>query len=109
MTKRERRVNEAGLNEKITVRTWYPSCVSYVRQTDACCHPRGTLCAPAGLVKLGDSGGSDSGNCGGGREVQSGEGGHTQNLKKRIKDKKDKTGFEAGNTGERSQWRNHKR
>lgn len=55
--------------------------MSYVRQTDACCHPGGTQRAPAGLVKLGGSGGSDSGNCGGGREVQSGEGGHTQNLK----------------------------
>lgn len=53
-----------------------------VRQTDAWCHPgdshAGTLCAPAGLVKRGDSGGS--GNCGG-REEQSGEGGHTQDLK----------------------------
>ena len=41
----------------------------------------GTLCAPAGLVKRGGSGGIGSGNCGGGREVQSGEGGHTQDLR----------------------------
>lgn len=36
-----------------------------VRQTDAWCRPGGnpvgTLCAPAGLVKRGDSGGSGSG------------------------------------------------
>lgn len=58
----------------------------------------GTLCAPAGLVRRADSGGSGSG-CGCGRTgVQSGEGGHTQDLKKR-QGERNKTGFEEGRTG----------
>lgn len=49
-----------------------------VRQTDAWCRPGGnpvgTLCAPAGLVKQGDSGGSGSGfgGCGGRTGMRSG-------------------------------------
>lgn len=39
----------------------------------------GTLCAPAGLERRAGSGDSGSG-CGGGTGVQSGEGGHTQDL-----------------------------
>lgn len=61
--------------------------MSYVRQTDAWCHPGGTLGEPAGLVKKGGSGDSDSGNFGEGREVQSGEGRHNQNLKKTTRGK----------------------
>lgn len=57
-----------------------------VRQTDAWCRPggspAGTLCAPAGPVRRAGSGGSGSGFGGGGRTgVQSGEGGHTRDLK----------------------------
>lgn len=40
----------------------------------------GTLCAPAGLVRRAGSGDSGSGCGGGGTGVQSGEGGHTQDL-----------------------------
>lgn len=47
-----------------------------VRQTDAWCRPGGnpvgTLCAPAGLVKRGDSGGSGFGGCGGRTGMRSG-------------------------------------
>lgn len=55
-----------------------------VRQTDAWCHPggspAGTLCA-ARLVRQAGSGGSGSGGGSGRTGVQSGEGGHTQDLK----------------------------
>lgn len=67
----------------------YPSGVACVRQTDAWCRPggspAGTLCVPAGLVRRAGSG--DSGCCGGGgggggrTGVQSGEGGHSRDLK----------------------------
>lgn len=57
----------------------------------------GTLCAPAGLVRRAGSGGSGSG-CGGGKTgVQSGEGGHTQDLK--TTRGRGKIGFEEGSTG----------
>lgn len=56
-----------------------------VRQTDAWCHPGGspvgTLCAPAGLVRRAGSGDSGCGGGGGRTGVQSGEGGHSRDLK----------------------------
>ncbi len=64
----------------------YPSGEACVRQTDAWSHPGGSpadsLCAPAGLVRRAGSGGSGSGWCGGRTGVQSGEGGHSQDLKR---------------------------
>lgn len=64
----------------------YPSDVACVRQTDAWCRPGGspvgTLCAPAGLVRRVGSGGSGGGGGGGRTGVQSGEGGHSRDLKK---------------------------
>lgn len=72
----------------------YPGGEACVRQTDAWCRPggspAGTLCAPAGLARQagsGDSGfgGFGGGGGGGGRTgVQSGEGGHTQDLRNNI-------------------------
>lgn len=78
----------------------YPSGVACVRQTDAWCRPGGspvgTLCAPAGLVRQAGSG--DSG-CGGGRTgVQSGEGGHTRDLKNDT-GKQIKLGLRYGSAG----------
>lgn len=75
----------------------YPSDVACVRQTDAWCRPGGspvgTLCAPAGLVRRVGSGGSG----GGGRTgVQSGEGGHSRDLKKNDKGKHIQLGLRTG-------------
>lgn len=70
----------------------YPSDVACVRQTDAWCRPGGspvgTLCAPAGLVRRVGSGGSGGGRTG----VQSGEGGHSRDLKKRQGETHTRTG-----------------
>lgn len=73
----------------------YPSGVACARQTDVWCHSGGslvdTLGAPAGLVRQAGSG--DSG-CGSGRTgMQSGKGGHSQDLKTNG----NKTGFEEHN------------
>lgn len=59
----------------------YPSGGACARQTDVWCHPGGSpveaLCAPAGLVRQAGSGDSGCGGAG----VQSGKGGHSQDLK----------------------------
>lgn len=82
-------------NEQLRVRGReqgeYPGGEACVRQTDAWCRPggspAGTLCAPAGLARQvgsGDSGIGGGGGGGGRTGVQSGEGGHTQDLGNNI-------------------------